>query len=632
MDSSNKLRLRSLHVQLGSLLVQRKALNSKVTTRHFELLREAVDEDADPYEIKVRLNRLEQSLKQEGLYKNVKADFVQLRKEILGLLQWTPGDGPKQQSLPGILGPRDRTFYVAPKNADDKDPPSGTHQTQKQLAGGLSADDMRLLNSAIGKLYRHLQLSQKEPELTSSEITQRETTVQKENVNVLTLSHVQPDESFHDIVLKLRNFEKEFQRQKVQQHRELRRLQEEIKRLNKISVELRKENERMKGVQPIQTKAKGKQVERLEERHRTEKKDMEDKIHVLESGMRRNFAHLLNDRDEVRAQVRTDVESLQASIDNIHNLVLGHRWDRALNSGGDEADLLPTRDLLNMLTSVAGGIQVLKTKNTDLSRRVEELTTWRRCLKEVDREVGRFARAFSEDDEAEKTALGHETDPHNLLAQCKIKLQKTKDNINTKIKNHGDTTSIIKRKERDVIKYRKSMDELQGEICRLHEQVISVQIQDISISMPELDRRHEAGYRSDRSDGSADDLPEADRQEHMDLIDKIRQIGTLVTHFQQLIIDRTGILNKMENDMLPLKIRVNRLHEEITKAMSSPGSPEHDPADDIGRGRRAFSPDDANPNVISKEISNMLRKLSKMELSIRHLLETYASSHGRASI
>jgi len=49
MDTSNKVRLRGLHGQLGSLLVQRKALNSKVTTRHFDQLREAVEEVGGAY-------------------------------------------------------------------------------------------------------------------------------------------------------------------------------------------------------------------------------------------------------------------------------------------------------------------------------------------------------------------------------------------------------------------------------------------------------------------------------------------------------------------------------------------------------------------------------------------------------
>jgi len=71
-------------------------------------------------------------------------------------------------------------------------------------------------------------------------------------------------------------------------------------------------------------------------------------------------------------------------------------------------------------------------------RKVEDLTNWRRCLKEVDREIHRFARAFSDGDDQEKTVINHETDAYAVLATCKNKLQKTKDNINTKIKNDGD--------------------------------------------------------------------------------------------------------------------------------------------------------------------------------------------------
>lgn len=81
--------------------------------------------------------------------------------------------------------------------------------------------------------------------------------------------------------------------------------------------------------------------------------------------------------------------------------------------------------------------------------------------------------------------------------------------------------------------------------------------------------------------------------------------------------------------MLPLKIRVNRLHEEVSRAMTSSESP--DPADDILRSKRSLSPE-MQYNTISREIANMLTKLSKMEMTIRHLLETYATDQGRASI
>ena len=92
----------------------------------------------------------------------------------------------------------------------------------KHPGGPLSTDDMRILNSAIGKLYRHLQINAKDQDTTRVNDFRDEAT-QKENVNVLTLSHMQPEDTFHDMVLKIRNFEKEFQRQKVQQQRELMR-------------------------------------------------------------------------------------------------------------------------------------------------------------------------------------------------------------------------------------------------------------------------------------------------------------------------------------------------------------------------------------------------------------------------
>ncbi|XP_060561866.1 uncharacterized protein LOC132721557 [Ruditapes philippinarum] len=631
MDNSNKQRLRTLHVQLGTLLNSRKALNSKVTTRHYDQLREAVDAESDPHEIKSRLSRLEQSLKHEGLYKNVKSDFVHLRKDILGGSVLLHGsEQVPRHTLPGISHTvKDRTFYIAPKSDNDQAAASGATTSHKH-ANGLSADDMRMLNTAIGKLYRHLQLSSKEQENTMvSDHSHKEGSVQKENVNILTLSQMQPDETFHDIVLKLRNFEKEFQRQKVQQQREQMRLMEEIKRLNKNSSELRRENERIKGVQPILTKAKGKQVERLEERYRTEKKDMEEKIIELESGMKKNLAMLLHDKEEVRSHIRSDVESLMSSINNLHYMVLGHYHDTpAIHRNSDDAEILPTKDLLNMITSVAGGVQILKSKSQDLFRQADDMSNWRRNFRELEREISKFCRGFTDDDNDREFTVGQqETDAQMIVHSCKTKLQKTKENINTKLKSFAETSSSVKRKQREVTNYRRSLEELQGEIGKLHDQVLSVQIEDISISRPEFERRQDSG---DKFDGSGDELPEADRQEQKEFLDKLKQIGTMVTHFQQLIIDRTSILNKMENDMLPLKIRVNRLHEEITKAMNAGGSPDHEGTDD-NLPRRSFSPD-VPSNALSREIGNMLKKLSKMELAIRHLLETYATSHGRASI
>ena len=100
----------------------------------------------------------------------------------------------------------------------------------------------------------------------------------------------------------------------------------------------------------------------------------------------------------------------------------------------------------------------------------------------------------------------------------------------------------------------------------------------------------------------------------------------------RLIIDRTTILNRMENDLLPLKVRVNRLHDDITKSVKTSVTSDVDPESDHVIPGRDGSPD-SSTNKFAKEIQNMLDKLSKMELTFRHLLEQLDhSSKGRSSV
>ena len=88
----------------------------------------------------------------------------------------------------------------------------------------------------------------------------------------------------------------------------------------------------------------------------------------------------------------------------------------------------------------------------------------------------------------------------------------------------------------------------------------------------------------------------------------------------------------MENDLLPLKVRVNRLHDDITKSVKTSVTSDDDPESDSVLSRRDPSPD-SSTNVFAKEIQNMLAKLSKMELTFRHLLEQQEhNSQGRSSV
>lgn len=68
------------------------------------------------------------------------------------------------------------------------------------------------------------------------------------------------------------------------------------------------------------------------------------------------------------------------------------------------------------------------------------MTNWRKGLKELEKDISKFCRAFSDEDgDLEFTTLSHETDPQMIVHGCKTKLQKTKENINTRLKTYIDT-------------------------------------------------------------------------------------------------------------------------------------------------------------------------------------------------
>ncbi|KAL3879281.1 hypothetical protein ACJMK2_031583 [Sinanodonta woodiana] len=618
MAMTNKAELKSLQLRLGSLLNQKQALNSNVTLKFFERFRDAAEKGTDAYEISESLNRLEQMLKQEGLFKNVKADFGRIKKDIHS--KKTP-----RTNLPGLIAAKDKTFYVAPKGSSDNDP--------SKVVGGVSAEDMKSMNHAIGRLYRHLQLNQpKETDNRSSDSVPT-SDAQKEGANILTVTHLTgpPEENFHELVIRLRNFEKEFQRQKVQQQRDVMRLQEEIKRLSKNASELKRENERYKGIQPIVTRAKGKQVEKIEERYRTEKKDFENKINVIEEELKRNLESVIQSKEETLHKFSVQIETLTTAVNVLHSLVADEDSDKKKSSGPHRPheDMNGNvDDLIKTVTAVTLSVQVLKNRNQEMKRKVDDLTNWRKCLKDLDKEITRFSRPYgSIGDKVHETKIRGPTslndDPFEVLETTKTKLSKTKDNINVKLQEVSDLNTISKSKDRELSKLRSNMEEVASRITKLYDQLSTIQQHDIALSMAVL--RKESRTDTPRLDSPGNDLPEADRHDQLDTIDKVKQIANMMVYLQQVSSQKSSIASKMENDLLPLKVRIHRMHDELNKAMtsiSSRGSNSPESEDDLRafRTHREKSQEEKE-NAFSKEIHDMLTKLSKMELCIRKLIQ-----------
>ena len=78
------------------------------------------------------------------------------------------------------------------------------------------------------------------------------------------------------------------------------------------------------------------------------------------------------------------------------------------------------------------------------NRKIQDLSAWKKSLKEVEREITRFSRTYSESEENKKqqenTTIILDPDPQEIALNCKTKLSKTKDNINKTLKAATDTT------------------------------------------------------------------------------------------------------------------------------------------------------------------------------------------------
>ena len=67
------------------------------------------------------------------------------------------------------------------------------------------------------------------------------------------------------------------------------------------------------------------------------------------------------------------------------------------------------------------------------------MKAWRRGLKELDTEINYFGMEFADDDDDGEVSR-HKSDPIAIVSSCKFKLQKTKDNINEKLRHIGDAS------------------------------------------------------------------------------------------------------------------------------------------------------------------------------------------------
>nr|XP_022319997.1 CAP-Gly domain-containing linker protein 1-like isoform X3 [Crassostrea virginica] len=384
-----KSKVSSLQQHLSELLTQKKALHSRVVAEEFDKFKmtsnRVIIGDATASEVRQTLVGLEKALKKEGLFKNVKSGFTHLKKEFLS--SSTTKTISKPPSDPLVERPRRSITSVI----GDTKKESSKRRIQ---ALGIENDEVKSLNKAVGRLFDHLRIQK------LSEIARESTGLAiAHGRSPTSMKKGEESDDFKEIIKKVRGLEKELLRQKASQTTEMKRLSEENKGLRHTISELRREQEKLKGLQPITKAAKEKQVERLEEQYNKQKRGMEGKIVELESELQENLSVTLREKAELEQMIVDGVSKLKTSITSLHRRLCTDkpqsertRSTLTLNGVADERKNIDI--LINKIIQIEESADLLDEKNRRLGLILEEkddeIGKLRNCLLEISSEVSKM--------------------------------------------------------------------------------------------------------------------------------------------------------------------------------------------------------------------------------------------------
>ncbi|XP_063413729.1 centrosomal protein of 83 kDa-like isoform X4 [Mytilus trossulus] len=393
-----KSKVQQLQLNVAQLLSKKKSLNSKVVSQEFEAFQEAVDkiqnDEGSALEVKQTLVGLEKALKKEGLFKNVKGLFVGMKKEFLS----SPSAKPQPLLDLDALDDEEK------KENRSRAPTAVTHRSETKpparYAATVHIEDVKSVNRAVGKLFVHLkpQKGSESKDVTMLSIQGRSSTVVKMKDF--------DDSNFSDVIKRLKQFEKELNRQRAAQHTEIMRLSDENQLLRKHMTDLRKDHDRIKGTQPISSRAKDKQVAQMEKKFRSQKKGMEGKISEIESELQVSLEKTLKEKDVLEQMIMDGVTRLKTAIISLHKKLCGGEGDdREMTTisekdeeSGDEASGSPgtmsVDELMRNISSIEDEAQTLQDRNDRLQSIIKEkeseIHQLRTAVTDISNEIGKM--------------------------------------------------------------------------------------------------------------------------------------------------------------------------------------------------------------------------------------------------
>lgn len=626
----NSQRLTTLQQSLENLLTEKRTLNSKVISDSYNVFKNSISKlkAGQQSDVKTALKRLEQSLKNEGAYKNVKSKFEVIKTEILELAEnekmksirrdtnhlQTPQKQNKHITADATKS-SNRARTVTLSHAQERqtakrnglvvtpvikrpiiqtDSPSvQNHKTpaidvDTSLNGRGSPEALLGLNKTISRLFDQLDINK--PKHGNNLSTHKPASkVSKTQTKTQKFAGSEDVKDVKSLVVKLKIFEDEFQKRKTTQDETLHSLQAEVDRLQSTLLKKEQELDRLKSTHSIVQRAKGKTVEKMAEIHEHEKRDMVVKLQNLELNIKKNLE--ANPRESEDSRHRQVLETLASEILRVYTTVNKrnkiHRTRSEASNINKDKDSYD--DLLPRIVTLGEEIQMLQKSKSELSRDNNDLQIWKTSFAEVATEVDSLWKdVYSNKNfpDVRHVAKPAESEsPRSKAAPIKAKLITAKALLNNNVKKLEEA----ERKIKDVVGASNSNEMLK----KLIEELTKLQSDyNQRLSNSRLSLRSISTNKSDET------------QEATDVANSLKNIRKILQDYESRVADNEKIIKEHDNDLEILRHRIVKLGAGVLNDDNI-----HD------------TDNDTSTKLVSGKLDTMIKKLEIFDERLKQLQE-----------
>lgn len=561
----NSQRLTDVQVRLEKLLTDKKCLNSKVTSDAFAGFRTAIGKAkaGQSADLISSLKKLENSLKSEGSYKNVKVGFEAAKTDISEILGAAESPTrlkpqPKASLMPGKLdskhpNPRAVTVtlsnsyarqkmrangYQRPTIEPDAPPAIRTRKPPVEIKGPQAKnpgpEEMTSLNKTISRLFNHLEINKMASDSKATSTKPRHVRRSPSPHR----RHRREDHDVRELLEKLQTFEDELQRRKEKQNEEILSLQTQIQKYKTQASDQSKEIERLRGVHNITNKAKGRHVGMIEERYQEEKKDFETRFKELENNLKRKYESAMQEKENSENTLRTDLNKLKKEIQKISGMTSSGKVSKKPRYR-TESEMYDIAELMTSLDMVAKDLQ----GQHDRARGIEEdKSVWKSNYLELEKDINRFCHDISTSSKSNQKKTSTPRSSSNSVSALQALLVDTKSQVLARLRQIEEKDRVLHEQDQQISRLRESGS------------LLAQLVSEIEASFKEL---------SSYTDLSQNSLPAQDISS-LRSIDMLKHIRLFIHESFSVSTGKDKSLKELENDIAALETRIRNLDTGVT--------------------------------------------------------------------